>query len=203
MQISIPFLFDFSCLICEFYSIHPWSLCVLFVSFTLCILNHFSLCYSSFFLPSPVWFTFKTPCTHTHTDAIDDDEFSTRTPTIAAETVEAIENKSIVLSCGRTKMPDSDVKWFFNGKYFLYAFFASFLHFCSSCVDALFFPLLPIVLVSAVCINICVSVNIISRSPCSLTRSRSLSLILLFVHISISGNVRMRFQVDSIIILWS
>ncbi|XP_055311098.1 tyrosine-protein kinase-like otk isoform X2 [Sitodiplosis mosellana] len=30
------------------------------------------------------------------------------------QTVDAVENESIVLSCGRTKMPDDDVKWFFN-----------------------------------------------------------------------------------------
>lgn len=59
-----------------------------------------------------------------HTDAIDDDEFSIRTM-VAAEPVEAIENESIVLSCGRTKMPDTDVKWFFNGKYFFRMLFFS------------------------------------------------------------------------------
>lgn len=52
------------------------------------------------------------------TDAIDDDdddEFHIST-NVVVKAVEAIESESIVLSCGRTKMPDDDVKWFFNGK---------------------------------------------------------------------------------------
>lgn len=59
-----------------------------------------------------------TICTFTVlTDAIDDDvdEFHI-SGMVAVKTVEAIESESIVLSCGRTKMPDDDVKWFFNGK---------------------------------------------------------------------------------------
>lgn len=52
------------------------------------------------------------------TDAIDDG-FDIQTKVSAAstqtQTVDAIESESIVLSCGRTKMTDDDVKWFFNG----------------------------------------------------------------------------------------
>lgn len=61
------------------------------------------------------------------TDAIDDG-FDIRTATtmtattIPTQTVEAAENESIVLSCGRTEMPHNDVKWFFNGNSFFFLF---------------------------------------------------------------------------------
>lgn len=113
--------------------IQPVGHCVSFPFFFTLFIKHFSLFLSLFFCfcSSPFfrlrWFCWKKIYTKTrnNTDAIDDDEFSTRPATIAAETVEAIENKSIVLSCGRTKMPDGDVKWFFNGKYFFRMFFSS------------------------------------------------------------------------------
>lgn len=51
------------------------------------------------------------------TDAIDDG--FDRNANADTQTVEAIESDSIVLPCGRTKMPNNSVKWLFNGKFYL------------------------------------------------------------------------------------
>lgn len=82
-----------------FLPFSPWPCCIL------CFHYHYRLL----------------ACWRNIADAIDDDEFRI-SGKVAVQTVEAIESESIVLSCGRTKMPANDVKWFFNGKFYLMVF---------------------------------------------------------------------------------
>lgn len=77
-------------------------------------INILSLFFSPLFLAHSSCFNYPRRAL---TDAIDDGfDIGTKA---AAQNIEAIESESIVLSCGQTKMPDNDVKWFFNGKFYL------------------------------------------------------------------------------------